>query len=96
VTEPQWKDTERALQRFADLFEEKGYYIERNLINLPKRYADTVVAYMDQVAGWIDVTNQIEDFEKDIEKLKGYLFDLMNQVDKIELTLEEMKRNNRG
>jgi len=83
---------EAHLNYIADMFEEKGYYIERNLLNLPKRYADTVISYMDQVASWIEIKNQIEDLEKDLENVKGYLFDFMNQLDEVESRLSKEVR----
>ena len=83
---------EAHLNYIADIFEKKGYYIERNLLNLPKRYADTVISYMDQVASWIEIKNQIEDLEKDLENVKGYLFDFMNQLDEVESRLSKEVR----
>jgi hypothetical protein len=76
----------------ADLFEEKGYYIERNLLNLPKRYSDTVISYMNESVGWIDLKNNIEDLENDLEKMKGYIFDVMHQLDEIQSKLSKGER----
>ena len=84
-----FEQLERQLNRFADLFEEKGYYIERNLLNLPKRYSDTVISYMNESVGWIDLKNNIEELEKDFEQLKGNLFDVMHQLDEIESRLSK-------
>jgi len=91
--EQDWEGTETALNHIADEFEKKGYYIERNLIDLPKTYADTVISYMNQCTSWFTLKNDIEALEKDLEKVKGYLFDLMNQLDEVESRLSKELRN---
>lgn len=87
-----WERTQRFLTHVADEFEKKGYYIERNLLNLPKRYADTTISYMNQCTSWITLKNDVEALEKDLEKVKGYLFDFMNQLDEIESSLSKEVR----
>jgi len=84
-----WEDTKAALNHIADEFEKRGYYIERNLIDLPQTYSDTVISYMNQVAGTIELRNHVKALEEDLEKLKGTVFDLMNQLDEVESRLSK-------
>lgn len=91
--EKEWVGTEAALNHIADEFEKRGYYIERNLIDLPKTYSDTVISYMNQVAGTIELRNHVEALETDLEKLKGTVFDLMNQLDEVESRLSKGERS---
>ena len=87
--EQDWEGTEAALNHIADEFEKRGYYIERNLIDLPKTYSDTVISYMNQVTGTIELRNHVKALEEDLEKLKGTVFDLMNQLDGVESRLSK-------
>jgi len=87
--EQDWEGTEAALNHIADEFEKKGYYIERNLIDLPKTYSDTVISYMNQITGTIELRNHVKTIEEELEKLKGTVFDLMNQLDEVESRLSK-------
>jgi len=93
--EKEWVGTEAALNHIADEFEKRGY-IERNLIDLPKTYSDTVISYMNQVAGTIELRNHVEALETDLEKLKGTVFDLMNQLDEVESRLSKGLRTEKN
>ena len=47
---------------------------------------------MNQVAGTIELRNHVEALETDLEKLKGTVFDLMNQLDEVESRLSKGER----
>ena len=75
---------ERRLNYLATEMQKKGYYIERDLTKLPDSYTEHVVGYLNETLGWITLKNEIEEIENEFEKLRGYIFDLMHQMDNIE------------
>jgi hypothetical protein len=79
----QWR-----LNYLADKMQEKGYYIERDLTKLPDAYTEHVVGYLNEALGWITLKNSLEELENDFEKLRGNVFDIMHQMDRIEAKLD--------
>jgi len=49
--------------------------------------------YLTAVANNIKLRSYIQEVEEDLEKLKGTVFDLMNQVDEVESRLSKGERS---
>lgn len=72
--------------------EKSKIYIHRHLTDLPEDYLATVNDYLTAVANNIKLRSYIQEVEEDLEKLKGTVFDLMNQVDEVESRLSKDQR----
>ena len=76
-----FEEAQKRLVEYADLSEEMGVYLHRDLKTLPKEYVETVQAYLKEAAANITYRKLVEEFELKYEKGRGELFDCLHERD---------------